>query len=445
MGILGLSLRYLRTRRIALVAVFSIAVGVLAMIVVVSLMDGVLAFVRSHFQGTESDVEIQAVPHAGGLGVRWAEVSEALEPEMVGQGGPILALSPRVVWQSLIAPGDDPGPEQEDLIQGVRIVGVDWKLERSVTPLDAMLDAVERDDLRVPAASRDDPLAASDPPPILLGDSLAKALGVSRLPGADLVTLVAGRSKMDAEGHPTFEGEARSRIFRVAGCFTTGREDFDIAHVLLSRFEALRMKSDRPETISDFYSVHARLRDPSRVGEVVAGLRERHGGRLAFTSWQERRNQELLALDDQKRIMVVILSFIILVAGVAILGIVYLMVVEKTRDIGILRSLGLSRVRLVAVFTAYGAMLGMIGCVIGILAGLQVTANLDAIVTWLSRRLDVQLLDPRIYRFKSVPTNVQASSVAMIGAVAFAVSLVASLVPALRAALLPPVRALRSE
>lgn len=448
MGIWSLPLRWLRTRRIALVAVFSIAVGVLAMIVVISLMDGVVAFLQEHFKGTQSDLSIRLGNGAGPPQPKvWDGIRERLLPEMAEAGGPIRALAPQAHLKALILPGDRPGPEHEDLVKGIFLIGVDWELEREVSPLRTLFGAVSDPDLRVPDAGMDAPLAPGDPPPILLGDSLARALGVSRNSGAGggpgLVTVITGRPTTAPGGQPTFD-TAQSRVFRVAGAFSTGREDYDGVHARLDRRELLRLKSARPETEIDCNEAHARLERPEEISEVLRDLGRRHPD-LLFESWETTSRQELLALQDQKKIMVVILSFIIGVAAVAILGIVYLMVVEKTRDIGILRSMGMSRSRLVAIFTAYGFLLGAVGCAAGVVLGLQATAHLDRIVSWLSDLAGVDLLDPRIYKFKTVPTLVTASSVAQIVAAALGMSLLASLIPACKAASLPPVRALRSE
>ncbi len=446
MGIFSLSLRYLLGRRIALVALLSIAVGVLAMIVVVALMDGVEDFLRGHFRGTQADLAIRHFERDNLARDHAETVTRMLAREMASEGGPILALAPRKEIHALLAPGERPGPDSEDAIRGIRLLGVDFELERRVVPYDRMMDDVAREDLRVPKDERENPLAPRGIPSILLGDSLAEALGVSRsaaAAGLDRVTLITGKPAKGTDGSPRFE-RARCTVFRVAGCFTSGREDFDGLHALIDRRELIALVAERPELEVDSSQLHAKLVDPSRAEEVARSLSERHP-ELGVWTWEAGNRGELLALRDQKRIMVVILSFIIGVAAVAILGIVYLMVVEKTRDIGILRSLGLERWRMVAVFTIYGVVLGVLGCVLGVVLGIQAARHLDAIVAFLSDLFGVQLLDARVYKFKSVPTRIEAKAVVSIVAAAIGMSFFASVVPSLRAAVLAPVRCLKSE
>jgi lipoprotein-releasing system permease protein len=141
----------------------------------------------------------------------------------------------------------------------------------------------------------------------------------------------------------------------------------------------------------------------------------------------------------------VLLFLIVGVAGFGILAIFTMIVVEKTRDIGILKALGASNGGVMKIFLGYGLLLGVVGACLGTTLGLALANNIN----WLEKvlgKLTGQDLFPRdIYYFDKIPTDVQLWAVVMVNFGAVAISVIASVLPALRAALLHPVRALRYE
>jgi lipoprotein-releasing system permease protein len=447
MGVFHLALRYLRSRRIAVISILTIAVGVMAMIVVTALMDGVEGFLVDHLKGTRADLAVSASPRLIGAN-HWNTVRRRLEPEM--EGGPVAALAPRHETRALAVPGADPGPEAEDYVAGVLLVGIDFDLERQVIDLDRFIADVGDDALRVPAEQREHALERSpneEYPRILLGDTLARQLRVSRTGTArgttNLLTVVAGTLVVDENDELGFD-QSRSEVFRVAGCFTTGRDDFDGLVAYVDRRVLMELRFENPAEHADATAVQVRLRDGEDVSAARRALAERHPD-LRFVSWEESSPGEIRAIREQKRIVLVILFFIVAVSSMAILGIVHMMVVEKTRDIGILRSMGLGQGRVIAVFTVYGGLLALLGALLGTLLGLQVVANVNGIADWLSRTLRVELFSAEIYRFKRIPTHVDPTQILIIILAALALSLLAALIPAIKAGRMSPVRALRSD
>ena len=446
MDILTLAGRYLRTRRIALVCVFSVAVGVMSLIVVTSLMDGVQRFYRSSVKGTMADMWVMETELPDTWSNRHFEfVRDLLKPEMKSNGGPILALAPRLLGPAIIVRGETLEGRDEDSNEGIRLLGVDFDLERKLVPLDRMLSDVTDTNLAVPESQRENPLATTDHPAIILGDNLARRLGVARVSGpgtSDLVTVFSVELKRDDKGK--LYAPKRKMICRVVGCFTTGREDFDGHMAYMDRKVLRDLRFEDPDAQYDATKVYIRLDedvDLDTAAERIRRMRDTLGG----NTWKEDNRHMLTALKDQKRILVVILAFIVFVACAAILGLVWMMVVEKVRDIGILRSMGMSRGRVVSVFALYGCLLGVIGSAIGLALGLQVTAKLDSVIGSLSDVFGVEILNAEIYRFETVPTYVDPASIAMIIVGVLAASLVSSLIPALRAAFVTPIRSLRQD
>jgi lipoprotein-releasing system permease protein len=231
--------------------------------------------------------------------------------------------------------------------------------------------------------------------------------------------------------------------YTVSGYFKAemSEQDANYVFVPLEHLQRLRTMGDRVT------SIQISLKDYDSDGvEVVRRLREMfRGAPLAIMTWEEKQGPLLAAIGVEKGILNVLLFMIVGVAGFGILAIFSMIVVEKTRDIGILKSLGASNVGVMNIFLGYGVLLAVVGCVLGSAMGLMITENINPIHRYLGQLTGHQIFDPDVYYFKDIPTNVVPLTVALInlGAILIAVSF--SVLPALRAAMLHPVRALRYE
>jgi lipoprotein-releasing system permease protein len=174
--------------------------------------------------------------------------------------------------------------------------------------------------------------------------------------------------------------------------------------------------------------------------------------RAAFASelygvytWRDKQGALLAAVQLETAILNVLLFLIIAVAGFGILAIFYMIVVEKTRDIGILKSLGASGRGVMGIFLAYGLSLGLVGSGVGLAVGLLFVHYINQIADLLGRITGHPLFDPQIYYFYRIPTIVTPQTVFWIVAGALGIAVLASVLPARRAARLHPVEALRYE
>jgi lipoprotein-releasing system permease protein len=230
--------------------------------------------------------------------------------------------------------------------------------------------------------------------------------------------------------------------FIVCDYFQSEMSEYDASYVFvpLDYLQHMRPMEGRVT------SLQIKLKDYAAAREVVEELRTMFpGSTYMVQTWEDKQGNLLAAIAIEKGILNVLLFMIIAVAGFGILAIFTMIVVEKTRDIGILKALGASNAGVMSIFLSYGLLLGLIGAGLGTLLGLGITNHLNEIERFLTRLTGQQIFDRNVYYFKEIPTSIQALSVALVNLGAVAIAVVFSILPALRAALLHPVRALRYE
>jgi lipoprotein-releasing system permease protein len=194
-------------------------------------------------------------------------------------------------------------------------------------------------------------------------------------------------------------------------------------------------------------SIQIRLKDKDQLKKIAMYLQQNicaHRGLYAST-WEDKQGPLLSAIAIEKGLLNVLLFMIILVAGFGILAIFSMIVVEKTRDIGILKALGASNGGVMKIFLAYGLLLGTVGSVCGTGLGLIITIYINEIEHFITKMTGQEIFNRSTYYFNEIPTCIQPTSVLLVNVGAIAIAVLFSVLPALRAALLHPVRALRYE
>jgi lipoprotein-releasing system permease protein len=166
---------------------------------------------------------------------------------------------------------------------------------------------------------------------------------------------------------------------------------------------------------------------------------------VSVNTWEDKQGPLLRAIEIEKSILNILLFMIIAVAGFGILAIFSMIVSEKTRDIGVLKALGASSSGVMQIFLSYGLLLGVVGALLGSVLGLSITWNINEVEGFIASLTGSRVFDPTVYYFNGIPTDVNPTAVLIVNLGAVAIATVFSILPALRAAMLHPVQALRYE
>jgi len=232
--------------------------------------------------------------------------------------------------------------------------------------------------------------------------------------------------------------------FVVVDYFKSGLSEYDGNYIFVS-LDYLQTLRTMPNRVT---SIQVKLKrfDSDEAKEIVHRIDQLFPfENLKVSTWEEKQGPLLAAIRIEKGILNVLLFMIVAVAGFGILAIFSMIVAEKTRDIGILKSLGASNLGVLQIFLGYGLLLGVVGAGLGSLMGIWITVEINTVEKFIARITGMSVFDPSVYYFKEIPTCIHASTVAMVNGGAVAIAVLFSVMPALRAASLHPVRALRYE
>jgi lipoprotein-releasing system permease protein len=406
--------RYLRSRRTSSVASLNtvistggVAVGVMALIVVLGVMNGLRNDLRERILVANPHLRVLTF----GAGLRMDDWRKVLQ--IVRQQPGVVAAAPEVISQAGITAGQDYG-------EGVNLVGFDPDTgSHSVTSLP---QSIRKGDLTFRTTK---PNVDGG---ILLGARLANRLSV--YPG-DVVTLVP---VTQAKMNPAI-GVAVPRFWRfeVTGLFDTGMFQYDNQFVVVKRDMAQRFTG-----LGDAVSgIAVRVNDPDRAPEIGEAIEKRLGYPYRSLDWQTQNASLFSALQLEKLAMGLIIFFIMVVAAFNIVGTLTMVVADKTREIGILRAMGLTSPAVARVFLLQGAVIGGVGTAVGMAAGLMVSYVVDK-SGWIR-------INPAVYFIDHLPVHVEIQDVLVVVLASLAIAVLATIYPSRAAAGLTPVDAIRHE
>lgn len=405
--------RYLASKKggmlsfITAIALGGVIVGVTALVVVIGVMTGMQDELREKILGSNPHIMVQEA----GAAIRlndWQGVREKiLTVPGVESASPVLATKVALY--------------RSDYAEVLDLYGVD--LSEATTPVTAMEDSLRSGLL---------PLTPSESglTPVVLGSGVAQRMNLFR---GDTLTVM---SLENFSFGPFGDFAPAMAQWEVSGIFSTGMYDYDMRNGYAS-MESVQglLGVDDPSTTG---LIGVRISDPWAAESVAEGVREVLGGWPYFVDpWTVRNQQLFSALKLEKLAMSVILGLIVLVAAFNIVGTLAMVVVNRTREIGILKSMGLNRTDILRAFLFQGLWIGIIGTASGL--------GLGIVLLVLIEKYQLIPIPPDVYFVDRLPVSISVWDIVAIGTASVLISLLATIYPARQAASLDPVEAIRHE
>ena len=308
---------------------------------------------------------------------------------------------------------------------------------------------IEAPDLGQMSDEPDDP-AAPDAARVVIGAGLAQYLYADPTTGKmkTMEMIRPGATVQISTVKAGVPPEPKHFNATVVDVFKSGMSEYDSTLVFcnIEQLQLIRgMMNDAPQGPS-ITSIQIRLKDYAKCRDVIDRLQAAFPpGLWTVRTWEQKQGPLLEAVAVESAILNVLLFLIIAVAGFGILAIFFMIVVEKTRDIGILKSLGASSNGVMSIFLSYGLSLGIVGSGVGVVLGLLFVRNINIIEKWISWLTGHEVFPAKIYYFDKIPTAVNPLTVLWVAVGAMTIAVLASILPARRAARLNPVEALRYQ
>jgi len=387
---------------ISLFAVCGVALGVAALIVVIGVMNGFTKDLRDKILGVNAHVVVSAF--TGGIRdyQKVADICRAV-PGVTG-------VTPFVYSEVMLSASGG--------VKGVVLRGIDPHSSDKVLSLakDMVVGGVADLD------NKDDGL-----PGIIIGAEMAKRLGLTR--GA-MVNLLSPTGTQSAVGFTP-----KVRVFRVAGIFRTGMFEYDATLGYVTVDAARNLLGFKDDVVT---GLEVRLADVYKAGAVSEVLRAHlHEYPVYVRNWQEMNANLFAALELEKTAMFIILAMIVLVGSFSIVTMLVMLVMQKTKDIAVLMSLGADESSIRRIFMYQGSFIGAVGTALGYGIGIPVALLL--------KKYQFIKLPSDVYPVDYLPVRLEALDLTLIGVAALALCFLSTLYPARRAAALNPSDALRYE
>ena len=408
---LFIGLRYVRARSgqffvsfISWVSMLGICVGVLALITILSVMNGFENELRGRLLSLAAHATLTQNPAAL---ARWPDLIET-----AGRQPGVAGVAPFVELQALVA--------HEPELQAAIVRGIDPTIEPSVSEIPGALALGRLADLEPGSAN------------IALGRVLAYQLAVGI---GDTVTVMIPVGGTDGDVL-----NSRIQRFTVSGIFEVGLQEQDGQLALVHLDDALALRGAPGIT-----GLRLRFDDAFAAPTLAAATATVLGGGFHVSDWTRENASYFRAIRIEKTMMTLIMLLIVAVAVFNIVAALVMVVTDKRTDIAILRTIGARPRTIVGVFMTQGVVIGWLGTALGIVAGIAIALNVDTLAPLLERTFGFQIMDADVFYITRIPSDLQAADVTLIGVVAFLLTVLATIYPAIRAARTEPAEALRYE
>jgi lipoprotein-releasing system permease protein len=410
-----IGLRYTRAKRknhfisfISLTSMIGIALGVAALIVVLSVMNGFQAELRTRILGVASHLEITGTNNQLGDWQSLAAQVKKNQPE-------VIASAPYVMAQGMLSYGQ--------AVQGALVRGILPGYEDSVADLGKNMKVGKLTDLRAGEFG------------VVLGADLAQLLGVGI---GEKVVLMAPQGQFTPTGVVP-----RIKQFKVVGLFQIGMYEYDAGLALIHMDDAAKLYRFG-ENVSGLRLKLNDLFDAPEMSNKLS-LNLNPSGAYFVTDWTQQHANFFKAVQLEKKVMFIILTLIVAVAAFNIVSTLVMAVTDKRADIAIMRTFGASPRSIMGIFIVQGALIGIIGTIIGAVFGIIIALNIDTIIPFIENLFKVQFLAKDVYYISDLPSKLDWNDVITIVVMSFILSLLATLYPSYKASTLNPAEALRYE
>lgn len=444
---LTLAVRYLLKRPITWIAVIAVAVCVFMVLVVLTIMTGLL----TEFETSNHNWTGDAVVTTDSL-VGFAYYQQFIDK--LNDQPYVQATSPVVRTYALLSYGTS------QWNRAIELVGIDIESFARVTTFDQALHY-----------TRDEPQNAFDPP--FGGDSPGAVMGIDmvsasspqgtyqRSPYRPMFAFNLTSFPLTARGALARAGVGivDSQRFYYSDDVHSGLAEVDTSHIYipLDRAQMLAGMDGPPPRISTIHIKFTPGTNIERATAAVAQLWQEFTGlnadlpqadlfqQVSVQSWRTYRRAVIAPIEHERTLMIAIFALVAIITVFIILVIFYMIVAHKTKDIGILKSLGAVRWGILQLFLGFATLAGLAGSVIGTVAGITFLLRINQIEQWLFENYNFQLWDRRMYAVTDIPSRVDPAAVALIILAALAVCLVGALIPSLKAANQNPVQTLQVQ
>jgi lipoprotein-releasing system permease protein len=409
---LFIGFRYTKAKRrnhfisfITLSSFLGIAIGVWALITVLSVMNGFQAEIRERILGMASHATISGV--RGGLR-DWQSIDQFIEAQPHVEGS-----APYILKEGMLTNGSN--------VQGIQIRAIEPEEEKSVSDVSTKIIQGSYEALN------------ETPYGIILGKYLARSIGANL---KSRVTLVTPSTNITPAGIMP-----RLKRFTVVGIFEVGHNQYDSAMALIHIRDAQKLFKMKGEVTG----IRLKLDDLYKAPQISREIEAKISGYHQVIDWTQHHANLFRAIKIEKTMMLIILSLIIAVAAFNIVSTLVIVVNDKQADIAILRTLGASPAMVMRIFISQGMVIGIVGTLLGTISGVLTAQNIETIVPALESVLGIKFLAPDIYLISELPSEMKWPDVITTAVIAFSLTVLATIYPAWRASRVQPAEALRYE
>ena len=390
-----------------LISILGIALGVMALIVVVGVMTGFEKELRRKILGMQSHIVVSGIGNEGIL--KWDDLSEKINSEPK-----VISSSPFVYGQVMFSAR---GRAMGAIVKGILINSSSKKFFSEFISEGSFNKIRE--------------LEKKKKEGVILGSELASKLMVD--PG-DEVRMISPIGKVTPMGLIP-----RTKNFVVAGVFKSGFYQYDAGLSFVSLQGAQRFFGLRKYVSG----LHVRVSDIFLSERISKKIKGKIGGMYEVRSWQTMNQNLFSALKTEKTTMTILLMLVVIVAAFNIAGSLVMVVMEKGKDIAILKSIGATRGFILRLFFLQGAFIGFVGTFLGVVLGILLGWNLHFIESLLEKFFGLEILPASIYHIDRLPVEIQFFEIIVISILSFLISLIATVYPAWRASWVDPIDELR--